>query len=295
MKSLIKLVMFSALAGLALGVAAAYVEVRPWAVITLSPSPESEGPESDDTVEPTATGNAEAEFPETTFNFGKMERGATMSHAFKVRNVGSRPLRVEVVSTTCKCTVGDLEKNEIPPNEESDVLLEWTAKTAAGPFRHGATLSTTDPKHSRIELTVEGDVVESSSIIPSELYFGNVLVGDTSEARVFVFSNVQQDVKVLDYKFSDEKLAEQFDVRITPGRAERTAQLRGGRRSKSYRNLSGRHDDWTVLRLARVEYQPGSLTETECAAQRQHRGRYFDLWAGLGLATGVAENWFRSQ
>ncbi len=211
MKSLIKLIVFSALGGVALGVAVAYVEVRPWAVITLSPTttPEGSSPVGD-------TGRAVAEVPETTFNFGKMERGATMSHAFKIRNVGDQPLHVSVASTTCKCTVGDLEKNEIPPNEETDVLLEWTAKTTAGPFRHGATLSTTDPKNSRIELTVEGDVVESSSIIPAELMFGNVMVGETGDAYVYVSSNLQQDVQVLDYKFSDEELAEQFDVQITP-------------------------------------------------------------------------------
>jgi hypothetical protein len=211
MKSMIKLFVFSALAGVALGIAVAYVEVRPWAVITVSPdSRPVEPPGPDD------TGRDEAEAPETIFNFGHMERGTTMSHAFKIRNIGNRPLRVGVSSTTCKCTVGDLEKNEILPNEETEVLLEWTAKTTAGPFRHGATITTSDPKNSRIELTVEGDVVESSSIIPAELLFGNVRVGKTSEAYVYVSSNLQQDVKVLDYKFSDEKQAEQFDVQITP-------------------------------------------------------------------------------
>ena len=137
-----------------------------------------------------------------------------MRHAFKIRNMGDGPLQVEVASTTCKCTVGDLENNKIAPNEETDVLLEWTAKTSAGPFRHGATLATNDPKNTRIELTVEGDVIESLSIVPAELLFGNVKIGETSAAHVYVLSNIQRDVKVLDHKFSDEKLAEQFDVSI---------------------------------------------------------------------------------
>ena len=42
MKPMIKLIVFSALAGLALGVAIAYIEVRPWAVITLSPTSEAD-------------------------------------------------------------------------------------------------------------------------------------------------------------------------------------------------------------------------------------------------------------
>jgi len=211
MKSLIKLVVCSALGGVALGVAVAYVEVRPWAAITLSP-----GSKPEESPPPGDTSYPQADVPESTFQFGRMERGATMSHAFKIRNVGGQPLHVEVTNTTCKCTVGDLEKNEIPPNDETNVLLEWTAMTSAGPFRHGASLRTNDPMNSRIELTVEGDVVESSSIVPAELIFSNVLAGEAVEAHVYVMSNLQQEVKVLDFKFSDEKLADQFEVQITP-------------------------------------------------------------------------------
>ncbi len=211
MKSLIKLIVCSALGGVALGVAVAYVEVRPWAVITLNPEskPEESPPLADSSY-------PKADVPETTYQFGKMERGTTKSHAFKIRNVGDQPLHVVVTGTTCKCTVGGLEKNEIPPNDETYVLLEWTAETSAGPFRQAAELKTNDPRNSRIELIVEGDVVESSSIVPAELIFRNVLVGETSEAHVYVMSNLQQEAEVLDYKFSDEKLADQFEVQITP-------------------------------------------------------------------------------
>lgn len=211
MKTLLKLIVSSALAGVALGAAVAYVEVRPWAVVELSPVLQKQAPVPADESE-----LPRAELPETTYNFGKMERGSKMKHAFKIRNVGSQPLRVAVLNTTCKCTVGDLEKNELAPNEETDILLEWTAKTPAGPFRHGATIKTTDPRHSRIELVVEGQVVESASIVPAEMVFANVPTGQSSEAHVYVMSNLQPDVKVLGYKFSDENMAPHFDVQIIP-------------------------------------------------------------------------------
>jgi len=210
MNSLLKLIVISALGGVALGVAVAYVEVQPWAVTTLTQERTESSPPREKASRP------QADMPERTFNFGKMERGSKMNHAFKIRNTGGQPLHVEVASTTCKCTVGDLEKNEIPPNEETEILLEWTAKTTAGPFRHGATLTTNDPKNSRIELHVEGDVVESSSVYPADLVFNDVSVGETSEASVYVISNLQSDVNVRDYKFSDDKLAKLFDVEVTP-------------------------------------------------------------------------------
>jgi Protein of unknown function (DUF1573) len=211
MKTLLRLVVFSVLAGVALGVAVVFVEVRPWAVVELSPAAHSHS-----SAAASETDSARAVFPETTYKFGNMERGATLSHAFKVRNAGTQPLQVKVESTTCKCTVGELAKNEIGPDQETDIVLEWTAKTPAGPFRHGAIIGTNDPHHSHVDLVVEGEVVESSSIVPPEMVFANVTTGQSREAHVYVMSNLQPEVKVLDYKFTDEKMASQFDVQIIP-------------------------------------------------------------------------------
>ena len=214
MKTLSRLIVCAALAGVALGAAVAYVEVRPWAVIELSPVLQKQTP-------PPAEGSDKlrVDLPETTYNFGNMERGAKMHHAFKIRNTGAQPVRVTVINTTCKCTVGDLEKNELAPDEQTDILLEWTAKTPAGPFRHGATIEASTLSRSqskRVELVVEGEVVESASIVPPEMVFANVPTGQSSEAHVYVMSNLQPDVKILDYKFSDEDMASHFDVKVTP-------------------------------------------------------------------------------
>jgi hypothetical protein len=211
MKTLIKIIVGSLLAGVALGAAVAYVEVRPWAII--DPGADASAPAAAPT--PT-TSPPRAEFPEKVYNFGKMERGTKMSHAFQVRNIGHQALKVNVVKTTCKCTVGDLEKDVLQPNEESDIVLEWTARTGSGPFRHSATIGTNDPQFSQVELTVEGEVVESSSVVPPELVFTDVPVGQSSEARIFVMSHLQPEVKVLDYKFESEELASHMDVKITP-------------------------------------------------------------------------------
>ncbi len=210
MKTLISTILVAALLGVGLGATLAYVEVPPAANQRSSePSP------------PTTTATApkafpKAEMPETVFEFGKIEQGASMSHEFKIRNVGERPLRVDVASTTCKCTVGDMAENEIAPGEETDVLLEWVAKTGPGPFRHGAVLSTNDPTQSSIELTVEGQVVESTAMSPSDLVFGTVRAGETPTASLHLMSFLEQDVEVLDYELSDEAVAKHLKIEFTP-------------------------------------------------------------------------------
>jgi hypothetical protein len=209
MKTVLGIVFFSALAGIGLGAALGYIEAR---LPSEVPAPDVSLAEA---VPPTIRGPL-AQSPETTFNFDRIERGTSMKHAFKIRNVGDAPLKVEVASTTCKCTVGDLERNEIPPGEETDVVLEWTAKTPPGPFRHGATLSTNDVTSPRIELVVEGEVVESTTLQPAELLFGTVSTHAEKSASTLLVSNLEEEVKVLHHEFSDSEVGKYLDLEITP-------------------------------------------------------------------------------
>lgn len=212
MRSLLQLIIGAVLVGLGLGAVLGYYQAQPWTVV----HPLSLEDKSDD-AEPIDTDvRPEAEVPEQLYNFGNMEQGTTLSHAFKVRNVGKRPLMLAVASTTCKCTVGDLQDNQLAPGAETDVLLEWTAKTAVGPFRHGATLSTNDPKNLSITLTVEGDVVESTSVIPGELLFGEVSAGEEATAELFILSRFQEEVEVTDYLIGDPDLADQIKLEFVP-------------------------------------------------------------------------------
>ena len=139
-----------------------------------------------------------------------------MTHAFRVQNLGTRQLHIEVGSTTCKCTVGDLTANDIAPGSEAEVNLEWEAKSAPGPFRHGATLLTNDPENSQIELSVEGTVVESTTMIPSQLFFGNVHAGKTKHAELYLMAFLQEELKILSYHLGDEKSSERIQVVIEP-------------------------------------------------------------------------------
>ncbi len=222
MKSLLILIGCSALVGVGVGAMLGYVEAG---------SVEA-GPAADEKVRhetapapeiPTLPG-PRAEVPESIFHFDRIERGTSMRHAFVIRNLGGKPLHVSFVSNTCKCTAVELagkvaaqgESMTIAPGETSDVTLEWAAKTAAGPFRHGATFTTNDPRQSRIELMVEGNVVESTAMSPSELLFGTVHAGGEQTTELYLMSFLDADVQVLGHEVTDPTLAELIEVTITP-------------------------------------------------------------------------------
>jgi hypothetical protein len=161
---------------------------------------------------------------ETTYNFDKMESGATQRHDFPITNGGDEPLKIEFVSHTCKCTTVELNGNPVepgsstvvPPGEKAVVMLEWAAKVPAGPFRHGATFSTNDPAQSRLELHVEGEIVESTTLYPSVLSFGSVRAGESGQAEMLVAASLEESVEILSHEVTDAALAERMQIKVEP-------------------------------------------------------------------------------
>ncbi|MCA9237204.1 MAG: DUF1573 domain-containing protein [Planctomycetales bacterium] len=222
MNRLLPLTVVSLLAGVGLGAALGYYDARPWTFHASAdgrPAPRDEAPQ-----EPDATGGAVAEVDEPIFNFDKMERGTEMRHEFEIRNPGDKPLTVTFVSHTCKCTKVELAGDEVEPGavvkvapgKSAIVALEWQAKVPAGPFRHGGTFTTSDPRNSRLELIVEGDVVESTTLMPAQLLFDPIAVGETGSQELLVMAYVEPEVIIESYEFDDPEIAERMDVTIEP-------------------------------------------------------------------------------
>jgi len=213
MKAILIIVVCSTVVGLGFGVTLAVMQIPPVAptVKTVVESP------VDLPVAQIDENAPKAEVPETTFEFGSIEMGATRSHVFEVRNVGGSPLHLEVGETTCKCTVGDLEKSDVEPGGRTEIRLEWVAKTGPGPFRHGATLLTNDPAQSHIQLNVEGKIVASTTILsPSELIYGTLQAEETRESDVFLLSFVEERIKIVSHEVRGEGIESQVEVHFEP-------------------------------------------------------------------------------
>jgi hypothetical protein len=151
---------------------------------------------------------------EPHFNFGTMERGRTRSHRFEVKNVGNAPLSLQVGQTSCKCTLGEVTGDAIPPGGTTHVALEWSAKADSGPFRQTAIINTNDPLQSRVELSIEGEVVAPTGVQPPEFFFDKVTAGESKSVEVYVMSLVQDEIEVSHAELSDEATREKFEIKI---------------------------------------------------------------------------------
>jgi hypothetical protein len=221
MKSIFSLIVAAVFVGLGVGATLGYFEARLPATSSLKPDPNAVSVKPD---AKTAVRGPLADVRETTFNFDRIEQGDKMTHDFVIANLGDAPLTVAFESHTCKCTevllggvkITDRKSFQIPPGGKDAITLEWTAKTEPGPFRHGATFSSDDPTHSRMELTVEGDVVESTSLQPAALIFGTVKANSTREVSTILMSNLEPEVKVLRHELSDPTVADMVVISVTP-------------------------------------------------------------------------------
>ncbi|HMO86492.1 MAG TPA: DUF1573 domain-containing protein [Lacipirellulaceae bacterium] len=257
MKNTVTWAAAAAAAGVIGGAALGYWEARPWAANAAghafqAPPAEASGhahgdhdhhdhdhgdhehgdpdqPVAQSAGKPAGDAGPQLALADTTFHFGSMETGTLRRHTFAVQNRGGKPLTVNYVSHTCKCTGVWMDGQEVEPGATAkvpaggigEITLQWVAPSEPNPFRHGASFTTNDPARSRFELNVEGDIVASTTLEPSLLAFGTVHGKQPSRAEVVVMSFLEPDVRIESYEVTDAALAEQITIEVEPLSADR--------------------------------------------------------------------------
>lgn len=150
------------------------------------------------------------------FDFGVMARGEKKSHSFQVRNIGNGDLTLSVVNTTCKCTVGSLERDTIPSGETVDITLTWEAKSYAREFRQSATIETNDRSTREIILSVHGKVVQLAMPETPMVQFNRVSRSESLTFETPIYGFRDEDLQITGHEFFDNSVADFFDVQIEP-------------------------------------------------------------------------------
>lgn len=173
-----------------------------------------------------AGGNSALESPRATvvggteYDFGVGQRDSTLTHEFVIKNEGLASLKLTKGATSCKCTLSDLAKQEIPPGQSATAKLEWKIKTLGKEFRQTAEIGTNDPILPTIVLAVHGRVVDVVRLDPPELVLTGVSSGSGGEAQFRLYSYKAKDLAVVEKKFSNAELAPFFDAKFEPLTAE---------------------------------------------------------------------------
>lgn len=209
------LVLFSLLLGVGLGAGVAVwrIQVAPW------------DPTLDEGNRPTATALPGTGEPvpkvvveQTKFDFGTLDlqEKEKRSHQFTFANDGNAPLTLTRGGTSCRCTVSEVEKEQVSPGESSKVTLSWQPTGEPGPFQYTAKILTNDPAQPKVTLTISGKITAVMRASPAELVFTQVSAGEPSTATARLFGYLDQPLKILDHKWSDPAISKYFAVEFQP-------------------------------------------------------------------------------
>ena len=108
-------------------------------------------------IEKDKTYFTEAGFSATTFDFGKVKEGDTLSHVFTITNTGKDPLIIYKSTGSCDCVGTDYPKDMISPGADASVKVYFKTRGRKGTQLRTVTLTcNTDPAD--IVLTINAEV-----------------------------------------------------------------------------------------------------------------------------------------
>jgi hypothetical protein len=105
-----------------------------------------------------AQNKSEFKFETETHDFGKIAQGTPVTYEFKFENIGTEPLIINKVESTCGCTVPEYTKTPIKPGDKGTVSVTFNAAQAA-PFSKMVTIRS-NSKTPVKALYIKGTVVK---------------------------------------------------------------------------------------------------------------------------------------
>lgn len=151
--------------------------------------------------------------------FGVLPQQTTESWKWTVRNDGKADLTLKLGSSTCKCTIAELGRDEstgelktatIRPGASHVIRLEWSTREVTGKFEQSASIVTNDPERPELKFVARGEVRPPILSSPPTTA-ANLQEIPNAEGRVaewFLASPDRPDVKIEVKEVSDPELLE---------------------------------------------------------------------------------------
>ena len=98
---------------------------------------------------------------EEKYNFGTENEGENVEHTFTITNVGKSKLYIRKTKTTCGCTVGKPEKDELEPGESTSIKVTFRTQGKPGSQSRPIDIITNDPEQPKTTATLEGNVIKA--------------------------------------------------------------------------------------------------------------------------------------
>lgn len=99
------------------------------------------------------------EFAETTFDFGSLKSGETVTHEYRFKNTGSADLLIAEAHGSCGCTVPEYPKTPIAPGDEGTIKVTFNSSGMSGQIAKTITILANTIPSTKV-LTISGEVIK---------------------------------------------------------------------------------------------------------------------------------------
>jgi hypothetical protein len=164
--------------------------------------------------------------PEGEWDFGYIPQGSTVSHFFKIKNIGDDTLQIFKVRSGCACTLAPLKKDILAPQESTFLEVTFNSKNYQGPKNMGVAVFSNDTAaSSNIYFTanVENEI-PLVKIDPLQVNFDSTKIGKNVQKRVNILNNsnsllqmtiVEKPEDLVDFQISRTDLNPKEKAEIT--------------------------------------------------------------------------------
>ena len=135
-------------------------------------------------------------FEELVYDFGVAGPQAKITHTFKFTNVGSVPLKISGLTTSCGCTAALVSGPNIPPGSTGKIKTTLETHRYEGRQEATFTIHSNDPDEPQIELTMRGRIKRDVAVVPQGMNFGDVRKGELATRRVRVLQLSEEPLAI---------------------------------------------------------------------------------------------------
>ncbi|MDT8067131.1 MAG: DUF1573 domain-containing protein [Terriglobia bacterium] len=111
-----------------------------------------------------------AEFPQTTFQFGKVLRGSVVEHEFLIRNTGDQALTVKGVTMSVPLRLLHMVPT-VPPGGEAKLKFALNTNEVGNFYEGMIVVATDDPAQPEFQLTFDGNIISTVEISPMPAFY----------------------------------------------------------------------------------------------------------------------------
>jgi len=178
------------------------------------------------------TGATETEprirFEEMELDAGTVAPESETSHTFAFENVGSKPLVIYGVKSSCNCSTAFPIERPIQPGHTDKVEVTIKHDSRARIYTYSFAVKSNDPEMPRTMLTIRAKVVPQFSVIPRRIFFGNLRQGQRAERSIrlaYLKGPDGHKTEIIDVKSSSKDLLAVYDDAFVAGHNQAKVRL----------------------------------------------------------------------